>query len=380
MPRRDNGFRRDGALSLNAHQLGGASLYLGLVLGFYLLQAPAIEDATARLACEIAFACVAAVVCGAFFRAAAIDPADDTHALATKPGDVMRCDLCAHAVSRGSKHCRSCDKCVAHFDHHCRWLNNCVGSKNYAPFFLLLCSTLTLTVAQLCAGAYLTHWAVTEKDEADALLRSSRYPTKINRNHFLAALGVYLAAGALLCYVVADLFFFHLLLMKRGITTYDYVLGARAARAAADIVVRGEVTKAGGSPRGSSKAVFTDESLSAIGHFQGTGLDVHVRGFVAPRSGLAPRHVRPRTRVVPERVFASEKVRFRASPRGLDGEGVREQGVQARGLEEDVRDVPGPGRGHGRDRRGGDMPGRVRHGTKRRAPGREGGERGQDRG
>ena len=229
MPRRDNGFRRDGALSLNAHQLGGASLYLGLVLGFYLLQEPAIEDATARLACEIAFACVAAVVCGAFFRAAAIDPADDTHALATKPGDVMRCDLCAHAVSRGSKHCRSCDKCVAHFDHHCRWLNNCVGSKNYAPFFLLLCSTLTLTVAQLCAGAYLTHWAVTEKDEADALLRSSRYPTKINRNHFLAALGVYLAAGALLCYVVADLFFFHLLLMKRGITTYDYVLGARAA-------------------------------------------------------------------------------------------------------------------------------------------------------
>jgi palmitoyltransferase len=60
MPRRDNGFRRDGALSLNAHQLGGASLYLGLVLGFYLLQAPAIEDATARLACEIAFASSAA--------------------------------------------------------------------------------------------------------------------------------------------------------------------------------------------------------------------------------------------------------------------------------------------------------------------------------
>ena len=112
---RTNGFREDGALSLNAHQLGAATVYLGLAvrsraragsprlpspgavspvptltphrsalpralaqLGFYFLQAPAMEDGAVRLALEVAYACVCGVVTAAFYKAASTDPADDT--------------------------------------------------------------------------------------------------------------------------------------------------------------------------------------------------------------------------------------------------------------------------------------------------------------
>jgi hypothetical protein len=125
---RINGFRQDGSLSLNAHQIGGTTVYLGLVvrtppqpfpptnrnkrgqkkkkmtgrhtghcycscshpprslptlspavqLGFYLLQTPAVEHATARLALQAAYAAVGATVVGAFLKAAGTDPADDT--------------------------------------------------------------------------------------------------------------------------------------------------------------------------------------------------------------------------------------------------------------------------------------------------------------
>ena len=105
---RENGFREDGRLSLNAHQIGATSVYAGLVVrahslvvdpnvsapsaavlttpssprttqfGFYYLQTPAIGDDAARLTLQILYALVSLVVVSAFVKAAGTDPVDDT--------------------------------------------------------------------------------------------------------------------------------------------------------------------------------------------------------------------------------------------------------------------------------------------------------------
>ena len=129
---RKNGFWRDGKVSLNVHQAGAGSAYLGLVVAFFALQTPAVADGTARAALEATFAAMTAAVLALFAKAAGTDPADAPGKGGDAPetgGDAATffCDMCARDVRRGSKHCRACDKCVAHFDHHCKWLNNCVG-------------------------------------------------------------------------------------------------------------------------------------------------------------------------------------------------------------------------------------------------------------
>ena len=62
---------------MNAHQWGGIAAYASLVLGFYLLQMPAMASDDARLALEVCYGAVALVAAGAFVKAASVDPADD---------------------------------------------------------------------------------------------------------------------------------------------------------------------------------------------------------------------------------------------------------------------------------------------------------------
>ncbi|XP_057448172.1 probable protein S-acyltransferase 22 isoform X2 [Lotus japonicus] len=101
----------------------------------------------------------------------------------TSEDGMFYCSLCEVEVFKYSKHCRVCDKCVDRFDHHCRWLNNCIGKKNYRQFFTLMVAALLLAVCTILA--------------------------------MLATLPL------------AQLFFFHILLIKKGITTYDYIIALR---------------------------------------------------------------------------------------------------------------------------------------------------------
>ena len=227
MAPRVNGFRdADGRLSMNAHQWLGICAYASLVLGFYLLQAPALEDSTTRLALEICYGAIALVAACAFVKAAAVDPADDDDD--DEAG--LFCQLCDRNVHAGSKHCRACDKCVAHFDHHCKWLNNCVGARNYHSFFALVATVLWQVLGQLCAGAWLLAWVSRNPARADALLDDdARFPSHLTRLEFQAALAAYLLLCVCLGYLVGDLFAFHVLLIRRGMTTYEYIVSRREA-------------------------------------------------------------------------------------------------------------------------------------------------------
>ena len=229
MAPRVNGFRdADGRLSMNAHQWLGIGAYASLVLGFYLLQAPAVGDSTTRLALEICYGAVALVAACAFVKAAAVDPADDDDDDDDEAG--LFCQLCDRNVHAGSKHCRACDKCVAHFDHHCKWLNNCVGARNYHSFFALVATVLWQVLGQLCAGAWLLAWVSRNPARADALLDDdARFPSHLTRLEFQAALAAYLLLCVCLGYLVGDLFAFHVLLIRRGMTTYEYIVSRREA-------------------------------------------------------------------------------------------------------------------------------------------------------
>ncbi|XP_057448176.1 probable protein S-acyltransferase 22 isoform X2 [Lotus japonicus] len=69
----------------------------------------------------------------------------------TSEDGMFYCSFCEVEVFKYSKHCRVCDKCVDRFDHHCRWLNNCIGKKNYRQFFTLMVAALLLAVCTILA-------------------------------------------------------------------------------------------------------------------------------------------------------------------------------------------------------------------------------------
>ncbi|GFP93637.1 protein s-acyltransferase 18 [Phtheirospermum japonicum] len=155
---------------------------------------------------------------------------DDDHSLAPDPkdDDVSFCSLCDFEVNRHSKHCRTCNRCVEGFDHHCRWLNNCVGKKNYTTFILLMIFVLIMLVVE--GGAAIAVFVRCFADRNG--IQHELY--RIHYVHFprglLAALSVLLFL--LTTYSTAalgQLFFFHVLLIRKGISTYDYILAMKEA-------------------------------------------------------------------------------------------------------------------------------------------------------
>ncbi|EPS66612.1 hypothetical protein M569_08164, partial [Genlisea aurea] len=151
---------------------------------------------------------------------------DDSVTPNPKNDGISFCYLCDFEVNRYSKHCRSCNRCVEGFDHHCRWLNNCVGKKNYSTFFLLMVLVLTMLVLE--AGASL---AVFIRCFAD----SKAIEEELNSRHYrkfprsaIATICVFIVV--ITCYAMAalgQLLFFHVLLIKKGISTYDFILAMK---------------------------------------------------------------------------------------------------------------------------------------------------------
>ncbi|KAG6473701.1 probable protein S-acyltransferase 22 isoform X1 [Zingiber officinale] len=136
------------------------------------------------------------------------------------------CSLCEVEVLKYSKHCRVCDKCVDGFDHHCRWINNCIGRKNYKWFFILMVFALLLLILQWAVGILVLVLCFLERKRFSAEIVS-----KLGSSFSLAPFVIVVALSTLLAMVatlpVAQLFFFHILLIKKGLSTYDYIIALR---------------------------------------------------------------------------------------------------------------------------------------------------------
>ncbi|XP_059435907.1 protein S-acyltransferase 18 [Corylus avellana] len=151
---------------------------------------------------------------------------DDAIAPHLKEDDISFCSLCDFEVKKHSKHCRTCNRCVEGFDHHCRWLNNCVGKRNYTTFILLMIFVLLMLIIEGgTALAIFIRCFADKKGIEKELLRKLyiHFPREV-----LATISVLLflttAYGSA---ALGQLFFFHVVLIRKGMRTYDYILAMK---------------------------------------------------------------------------------------------------------------------------------------------------------
>ncbi|XP_068659290.1 protein S-acyltransferase 18-like [Aristolochia californica] len=151
---------------------------------------------------------------------------DDFVAPDAKDDDIMFCSLCDLEVKINSKHCRSCNRCVEGFDHHCRWLNNCIGKKNYTTFILLMVFILLMLVTEGgTAVAILIHCFADKKGISDEFRQKLyiKFPQGV-----IATIAVLLTLMTTYGTIaLGQLFFFHVVLIKKGMQTYDYILAMK---------------------------------------------------------------------------------------------------------------------------------------------------------
>ncbi|XP_021907301.1 probable protein S-acyltransferase 19, partial [Carica papaya] len=182
--------------------------------------------------------------------------------------DALFCTLCNAEVRKYSKHCRSCDKCVDAFDHHCRWLNNCVGRKNYVTFISLMAISLAWLIIEAGVGIAVLVRCFVNKRSMETLI-IDRLGNGFSRAPFATVVAICTAVSVLACVPLGELFFFHMILIRKGITTYEYVVAMRAmSEAPGGASVDEELPNVLYSPTGS-----TTTGLSG-----GSSLGLHYKG------------------------------------------------------------------------------------------------------
>ncbi|KAK9665834.1 hypothetical protein RND81_14G139700 [Saponaria officinalis] len=280
-------------LPLHPLQIAGMVVFTLLVAAFYLFLAPFVGNRIASLTVFSIFSTLVVSVVGLFVRCTATDPSDKarhcrgrrkvkvnhgfligqivitffrnlerkilktclrrkymfrnnfaphlhlqpllTFPLVTKDDyehqqndDLSFCSLCSFKVHKHSKHCRTCNRCIEGFDHHCRWLNNCVGKKNYTTFILLMISVLLMLISEAgTAIAVFVRCFVDKTGVEQELFRE--FHVKFPRGLLVAFSVMLFVITAYGSAALGQLFFFHIVLIRKGMRTYDYILAMREA-------------------------------------------------------------------------------------------------------------------------------------------------------
>ncbi|XP_071957865.1 uncharacterized protein [Antedon mediterranea] len=153
-----------------------------------------------------------------------------------------RCYLCEVPVGTKSKHCSVCNKCVSDFDHHCKWLNNCVGERNYRLFIMCLASALVTCFIVLCVCLYVgvAYWVNPKLLHPDALdddsiaMSSTVTPNyhdgfemfghSVTGTAFFVLICIMVALLILTVCLLGHLLGFHIYLISRKLSTYEYII------------------------------------------------------------------------------------------------------------------------------------------------------------
>lgn len=140
--------------------------------------------------------------------------------------DISFCSLCDSQVKKHSKHCRTCNRCVEGFDHHCRWLNNCVGKRNYTTFILLMLFVLLMLLIEGGTALAVFILCFADKNAIQQEL-ATKLHMKFPRGGLAAISAMLVLLTAYGSAALGQLFFFHVLLIRKGMRTYDYILAMR---------------------------------------------------------------------------------------------------------------------------------------------------------
>ncbi|KAE8697233.1 Protein S-acyltransferase 18 [Hibiscus syriacus] len=151
---------------------------------------------------------------------------DDAISPELKEDDISYCSLCDFEVKKHSKHCRTCNRCVQGFDHHCRWLNNCVGKRNYTTFILLMIFVLLMLILEGGTAIAIFVRCFVDKKGIGKELKKRLYiefPREVLATITLL-LALFTAYGSA---AMGQLFFFHVVLIRKGMRTYYYIMAMK---------------------------------------------------------------------------------------------------------------------------------------------------------
>ncbi|XP_047053222.1 protein S-acyltransferase 18-like [Lolium rigidum] len=152
---------------------------------------------------------------------------------ATEDQDISFCPICDCEVKLRSKHCKTCDRCVDGFDHHCRWLNNCIGRRNYAAFIMLMFFVLLMLVIE--GGTAVAIFVRCFVDSKGLKMEMEhRLHIRLPKGAHAALSMAFVLFTMYSTAALGQLFFFHVLLIRKGMRTYDYILALREAAQAYD--------------------------------------------------------------------------------------------------------------------------------------------------
>ncbi|KAJ0974509.1 hypothetical protein J5N97_016474 [Dioscorea zingiberensis] len=174
--------------------------------------------------------------------------------------EALFCTLCNAEVQKDSKHCRSCDKCVDGFDHHCRWLNNCVGRKNYITFLFLMAMSLAWLAVEFGVGVAVLVRCFVDKRDTEALIMK-KLGSGFSQAPFATIVALCTTLSLLASVPLGELFFFHILLIRKGITTYEYVVAMRTQSEPPGPSINLEQQSLPSSPNSSAATGISESSL-----------------------------------------------------------------------------------------------------------------------
>jgi len=249
--------------------------------GFYGISVPSLPEKWERIAAGVPYGVTVLLVAALFVQTSVSDPSEYGIASSAETDqEQYYCVLCEVHVRKQSKHCRTCNRCVEDFDHHCKWLNNCIGGKNYAAFFWLVVATCLMILEHFATGMYLFVSSFTRRSDIEDQLGSA-FGGGLGVVGFRAAQGFFCALCILPAILLGELLMFHILLQYKGMSTYDYIMAQREAKAnLCDKAEDGDTEEYKSPPR--RKAVWR------LKIFDAGGVHSEARSPKKVRVGLSP--------------------------------------------------------------------------------------------
>uniref|UniRef100_K7F8A8 Palmitoyltransferase n=1 Tax=Pelodiscus sinensis TaxID=13735 RepID=K7F8A8_PELSI len=255
------------SLPLHTFQVVALLFYTYLAIVGFGIYIPLLPHGWKYAAYAVSFILVIGVLFAhhlvAYIVAITIDPADQ-NVLAKKnycsPMPVFdrskhkhviqnqHCYLCEVDVGPKAKHCSACNKCIADFDHHCKWLNNCVGGRNYWFFFNAVASAvlgvflLILVILYVFIQYFVNPAELRTAPQFERVNGNNTWlaflplaPADITAAGIVAIAVITMLLGTASLLLLGHLLLFHLYLLGKKLSTFDYITEQRRMKNTRDL-------------------------------------------------------------------------------------------------------------------------------------------------